>query len=282
MRVPRWLVVLGAIALASGVAADDVGDIKKSAERVLAAYSSGDAAKAAAFFAEGADLFGGNGRMLVDFSEDELAEAFAAGTKYDLAWRDLTARVHGETGITSGYIEGSVTLPDGTVIPANWRNSATWVKDGGKWKLAQFHTSDLKPDVNGAQAVVSRYHQAIEDKDAATARACLGDSYVRAIYGGLGLDGDPSRWHGDVADAAQLDEMMSDFAEEATYENSVRFLHTSVDELSGIVVTSETGSFSGPEGSGAWEDVANLWWVTKADDGWKIAGSLHNIMLDTD
>ena len=76
---------------------------------------------------------------------------------------------------------------------------------GGKWKLTQFHSSDLKPDVTGAQAVISKYHQAFVDSDGEAARACLADSYVRTINR-AGLEGDPSRWVGTVADAGMIDE----------------------------------------------------------------------------
>ena len=149
---------------------------------------------------------------------------------------------------------------------------------GGKWKLTQFHSSDLKPDVTGAQAVISKYHQAFVDSDGEAARACLTDSYVRTINR-AGLEGDPSRWVGTVADAGMIDEWVADFSSnEVTYENSVQFLSANVNEQSGVVVTRETGNSVFPDGGGLWEGVANLWWVVKVGGEWKIAGSAHNIM----
>jgi len=76
-----------------------------------------------------------------------------------------------------------------------------------------------------------------------------------------------------------LDEWMAMFSSsEVTYDNSIRFVHTDVNEQSGVVVTRETGSSSSPEGGGSWEDVANLWLVISVDGEWKIAASVHNVM----
>ena len=261
-----------------GATADDAKDVVAAAQGVLKAYNSGDAKKASSFFTDDADYYSGNGRGLTDFDSDRLAASFEAGLSYDLEWQDLTARVHGNSAVSSGLLVGSIHLPDGTDLNTTLRNTGSWVKDGGKWKLTQFHSSDLKPDVTGAQAVISKYHQAFVDSDGEAARACLTDSYVRTINR-AGLEGDPSRWVGTVADAGMIDEWVADFSSnDVTYVNSVQFLSANVNEQSGVVVTRETGSSAFSDGGGLWEGVANLWWVVKVGGEWKIAGSAHNIM----
>ncbi|HJP31837.1 MAG TPA: nuclear transport factor 2 family protein [Candidatus Latescibacteria bacterium] len=258
-----------------GVVADDADDVVTAAQDLLDTYNAGDTKKMSSFYVDGATGFSGNGREISPFDAGKLAEAIEAGRSYDLAWQDLTARVHGSSAVTSGLLFGTIHLADGRDIFTPWRNSISWVKEGGKWKVTQAHTSDLKPDVVGAQGVISRYHQAFVDNDGDAARACLTDFYVRSIKG---LEGEPGRWGGSVADAAMIDEWVESFStDDVTYENSVQFLQTEVNEQSGVVVTSETGSNSTPEGSGSWEGVSNLWWVVKVDGEWKIAGSAHNI-----
>jgi ketosteroid isomerase-like protein len=276
----RMAFVVGCLGLVAvgGAVADDAEDVVKAAQNVVAAYNAGDVKKVSSFFMGDADLFGGSGRLLHPYDADRTAAGFAAGQKWDLEWRDLTARVHGNSAVSSGFLFGSIHLADGTDDTRPWRNTASWVKDGGQWKLTQIHTSELKPDVAGAQEVISRYHQAFMDGDGAAARACLADSYARTINQ-EGLKGDPSRWVGEVADAGMLDEWIPMFSSsEVTYDNSIRFVHTDVSEQSGVVVTRETGSSATPDGGGSWEDVANLWLVVHVDGEWKIAASVHNVM----
>jgi len=151
-------------------------------------------------------------------------------------------------------------------------------KDGGKWKIVHYHVSQLLPDVEGAEALIARYHKAVEERDAVATLACLGDTYVQAGRTLQGFPGDPSRWQGAVLDAAAIAARVDNFSDpDATYANPLEFIHTSVDEKSGVVVTRETGSFTSGEQSGEWEGVTNVWWVVKADGAWQIAGSLHHV-----
>ena len=104
-------------------------------------------------------------------------------------------------------------------------------------------------------------------------------TYVQAGQQQGGLTGDPTRWRGRVLDAETINERIEQAIDPATvYTNSLEFLHTSVDEESGSVVTRETGGWSSAEGSGGWEGITNLWWVVKVEGEWKIAGSLHHIL----
>ena len=129
-----------------------------------------------------------------------------------------------------------------------------------------------------AEALIARYHKAVEERDAVATLACLGDTYVQAGRTLQGFPGDPSRWQGAVLDADAIAARVDNFGDpDATYANSLEFIHTSVDEKSGVVVTRETGSFTSGEQSGEWEGVTNVWWVVKADGAWQIAASLHHV-----
>ena len=260
-------------------AADDAADIASLTEKILDAYNSGDVDGIFENMIAEPKAFGVSGRPLLTLDNEDTKAAFAAGWKNDLEWRDLQIEVHGESAVGTAFLDGTITRPDSSVIQGPWRASNFWVKEGGQWKLAHYHTSKLLPDERGAEAVVARYHRAIAENDGETARACLVGTYVQAGQRQGGLTGDPTRWQGRVLDAENIGERIEQAIDPATvYTNSLEFLHTSVDEESGSVVTRETGGWSSAEGSGGWEGITNLWWVVKVEGEWKIAGSLHHIL----
>ena len=269
--------LLGSSILISEAAADDVADIAEAAEKALDAYNNGDVDAIFKYVVAGSRVFGGNGRPATTVGKEGMEAAFAAGWKYDLQWRDFQTQVHGESAVSTAFLDGTITRPDSSVVQGPWRASNAWIKEGGKWKTVHYHVSQLLPDVRGAEALVARYHKAIEEKDNEVARACLGDTYVRAGRTLQGLPGDPARWGGGVMDTEEFLGAVGWTDPGTTYANTIQFLHTAVDETSGIVVTRETGSMSSPEGQGSWEGVTNLWFVAKVDGAWKIAGSLHHI-----
>lgn len=278
MKGMRLALAIAAVLATAGVAAaDDAGDIKKLAQEVLDGFNAGDAARIAQHFAGDIPYFSGNGRTLMIFNKDHYQALFDAGLDYDLEWRDLAVKVYGNSAVSNAYLYGTVRRPDSTVTQTPFRSTVTWVKEGGKWKVVQFHTSELKPDVQGAQELISRYHKAIADRDLKTARACLGDSYVRA-FRQAGVPDDPKRWTGGYGKAADIDEWLGTFTPaEVKYENAIEFLHADLTEESGVVVTRETGSFTSPQQSGSWEGVVNMWWVTRIGEDWKIVGSIHHL-----
>jgi ketosteroid isomerase-like protein len=258
--------------------ADDAADIAGIAQKVLDAYNSGDVDGIFKHIVAGSEVFGATGRPLVTTDKEGMQAIFDAGAKYDFEWRDFETEVYGESAVSTAFLDGTITEPDGSQIQGPWRSTTVWVEDGGKWKVVHYHVSQLLPDEAGAEALIARYHKAVEERDAEATLACLGDTYVLAGRTPQGLPGDPARWQGGVLDAAGIAERMAGLADpDATYTNSLQFIHTSVDEKTGVVVTRETGSQTSGEQSGEWEGVVNIWWVVKADGAWKIAGSLHNV-----
>ena len=260
-------------------AADDAADIASIADKIMDASNSGKADGIFENMIAEPKVFGLTGRPLWALDKEGMKAAFAAGWINDLEWRDLQIEVHGESAVGTALVDGTVTRPDSSVIQGPWRASNFWVKEAGQWKLAHYHASKLLPDDRGAEAVVARYHRALAENDGETARACLVGTYVQAGQQQGGLTGDPTRWRGRVLDAETINERIEQAIDPATvYTNSLEFLHTSVDEESGSVVTRETGGRSSAGRSGGWEGITNLWWVVKVEGKWKIAGSLHHIL----
>ena len=270
--------VVVALIPTSPALADDAADVKKAAEAVLAAYSAEDADAIARYFVVGAPNFGGDGRSGRPFDKGEFESAFAAGLDYDLTWRDLEVEVYENSAVTTAFMDGQIKMPDGNTVFGPWRNSATWVKQKGVWKVVHYHVSVVMPDIQGVQQLVSRYHQAWTDRELDTALSCIGDSYVRAIRG-MEDTGHPTTWNGGYGARDQMRTWMeAGFNDpEFSYSNDIEFLHTDINEQSGVVLTRETGSQANSRGSNEWNGMKNLWWVANIDGEWKIVGSLHNI-----
>ena len=187
--------------------------------------------------------------------------------------------VYGNIAVSTASLEGTITLPNGTTLHGPWRNSATWVKQEGQWKLAHVHSSELQPEVYAAQRLIARVHQAYTDGDLEAALSCYGDNYLR-VFRGEGEVGDPTRWGaGGFETKASLRAWLAEgFAlDNYSYAVDFEFLHTNVQGTSAVVLTIETGSSTAGEQSNTWEDVTNLWSLAKIDGGWRIVGSMHGV-----
>lgn len=130
--------------------ADDVEDIKMALEQHYAAFNAGDTDGYIRYEAEGHTTFGpeggllGNNPSLVEQRKNQQA-VFDGGMNYDLHNRNTEVRVYGGlSAVSTSYVTGTRTLPDGTVHRVNWRRSAMWVKQGGVWKQVHRHFSPLR------------------------------------------------------------------------------------------------------------------------------------------
>lgn len=136
-------ILAGSLGSAAVAVADDAADVRAAAEEALAAYSAEDVDTIDKYWIPGASIFPGNGQLLEEYNRDFLKGMFEAGLKYTFRWTHLDAKVYGDAAVSTGYFVGEVNLPNGTTISATWRNSAAWIKQGGKWKLANSHSSYL-------------------------------------------------------------------------------------------------------------------------------------------
>ena len=143
------LVVAG-IFLTTVCVADDAQDIKTALKQHYAAFNAGDADGYIRYEAEGHTTYGPEGGLLGSNPSHEVQKknqqaVFDGGMKYDLHTRNTEVKVYGSlSAVSTSYVTGTRTLPDGTVHRVTWRRSAMWVKQGGVWKQVHRHFSPLR------------------------------------------------------------------------------------------------------------------------------------------
>ena len=62
----------------------------------------------------------------------------AAGVQYNHQLRHIQVRVYGNTALSTSYVVGSSTSPDGTTSRVNMRRTTVLIKEDGQWK--EVHT----------------------------------------------------------------------------------------------------------------------------------------------
>lgn len=142
------LLLLGSLTFTWPVAAENTDSVavRTAAQDLLAATSEGDAKDLGRFFLSENSVFGPDGGPRSVFNASFLHAEFEGGLRYKLKWRHMDVKVYGETAITTGYIVGTLTQPDGRVKMGTWRTSLVWVKKDGVWKVAHDHMSELFPE----------------------------------------------------------------------------------------------------------------------------------------
>jgi ketosteroid isomerase-like protein len=128
--------------------ADEVDDIKAADLSVHAAFNAGNAnAVVQHYLPERTTLTGGGLLRRFDSLEEQRADIqarFDAGIKYNRQVRHLDVRVFGNTAVTTGYVVGTVTQPDGSTNQVNLQRTTVLIKQGGQWKQVHFHVSPLR------------------------------------------------------------------------------------------------------------------------------------------
>lgn len=151
MRRALWSVLAAAPLLASNVHAQEA-EVSAAIQETLAAWTEGRFEDFVAFYHPDArGFFLDGGPLTGTFDVAALQAAYSAGFRADVALRDLEVRVYGQTSVAAGYLSGTLTLPGGVTLPGTWRYTEARVRDGGTWKVVQFHFS-----VQGAQPGASR------------------------------------------------------------------------------------------------------------------------------
>ena len=70
---------------------------------------------------------------------------FDSGVHYNFELRHTEVKLLGSlTALTTGYVTGVRSLPDGTSHRISWRRSAVWIKQDGIWKQVHRHFSPLR------------------------------------------------------------------------------------------------------------------------------------------
>ncbi|MDH3456274.1 MAG: nuclear transport factor 2 family protein [Gemmatimonadota bacterium] len=147
MSVKRWIVIpivlvcLG-VAPQTGTAQD--ADVRAAMTETLAAWSAGDFERLAEFYTTDTRGFLFGGALLArGFNPAALQAAYEAGFRASFTLRAPDIKVLGDVAIAVAYLDGTLTLPGGEAETGSWRYSETRVRDGGRWKIAQYHFSKV-------------------------------------------------------------------------------------------------------------------------------------------
>jgi hypothetical protein len=139
------LVVCCSTILIQTVAAQEA-EVRAAMEESLAAWREGDFEKLGGFYAmqtRGFMLDGGY--LITGFSIEALQAAAEMGVAFDVEPQEIDIMIAGQgVAVAVAILEGSVTLPGGTVQEGSWRYSETRISESGVWKVVQYHFSPLE------------------------------------------------------------------------------------------------------------------------------------------
>ena len=156
-RVTMIALGLGFIALTTTVFADDVEDVKAAYLRHITLSRTGQVDAFLEQHEPGHTAFGPNGALLSRFDslEDEkkFRQAAASNVNPDAfdsqslsqLVRHMEVQVYGNTAVLTTYLQGPITLPDGTQRPGTRRVTSVWIKQGNRWTEVHDHMSPLVP-----------------------------------------------------------------------------------------------------------------------------------------
>ena len=130
--------------LASGSVHAQESNVRADAMETLSALTAGDGPTFMGFFHdEVRGFFVDGSRMIEGLSLMVFRAAYLTGLRTNLVMSNLDVRVYGNTAVSGALLAGSVTLPGGAVRTGTWRYSDTRVLEEGKWKIIQYHISQL-------------------------------------------------------------------------------------------------------------------------------------------
>jgi len=144
MKALTTLWVVGMFATAVAVA-DDVDDVKASE---IEHFTTQSADVITQHHLAGHTGFGADGGLLgvtdsLEEERDNRRAEYNAGVKRNLQLRHLDAKIYGDVAVTTGYVIGTRTLPDGTPERVANRRTAVLIKQGDHWKEVHTHNSPL-------------------------------------------------------------------------------------------------------------------------------------------
>ncbi len=140
--------LLAGLLLTSGVQAGDVEDIIALEQGHYLARNNGDLDTWVQYHLPERDGFGPNGGLLsqgtsAEEEKSSLKAQLDAGMKYNHRLIHVEVKIFGDTAITTGYVVGSATSPDGTTSQAMMRRTGVVIKRNGQWKELHNHLSPV-------------------------------------------------------------------------------------------------------------------------------------------
>ncbi len=149
----RFVAVLGGVLAV--IAGASTAMAQSAEEEIIAAQHAhfetnraGDAPAHIAQHAPDATSFDAAGGLLVEARSLEeqvrdLQAVFDAGIVLDIYLRHLQVRIYGDAAVVTGYVRGTTTNPDGSVVPTMDRRTAVLIRQGGEWKEVHSHASPV-------------------------------------------------------------------------------------------------------------------------------------------
>lgn len=120
-------------------------EVKDALMDIIAGFNSGSVDQIERRLAPQHNRFQGEGGFLTSFIDaSELRGAFQSGFKLNLQVHNLETAVYGSNAVSTFFIGGTVTPPNGTSrTDGPWRSSFFWSKQEGAWKLVHSHQSAM-------------------------------------------------------------------------------------------------------------------------------------------
>lgn len=136
--------LLLAYAIGTGGAAAQEAEVRSAITETLSSWASGDFATFTGLYDPSARGFLLDGGLLVEgIDPAALQMGYNAGIRADFEVRDLKVRMVDGVALSAAYLDGSITLPGGLVKTGTWRYTDARVREGGTWRVVQYHFSDL-------------------------------------------------------------------------------------------------------------------------------------------
>lgn len=122
-------------------------EVRQALDATLAAWNAGDVDSFVPYFADDNWGFYLDGGLLADaVSPQQMAALYEAGLKPNFELRHVGIAVYGNTAVSAAYMVGSIDPGfEGETVQGTWRYTETRIKEGGVWKIVQYHFSPLTP-----------------------------------------------------------------------------------------------------------------------------------------
>ncbi|MEE8348405.1 MAG: nuclear transport factor 2 family protein [Acidobacteriota bacterium] len=151
MKRPIVLLTISLMAflLTSSARADDVEDVKAAYARHIMLSRTGQAGPFVDQHLPGHSAFGPTGGMLTRYDSPEEEKKSRSQlrqpeyTSLASVLRHLEVKVYGGAAVVTGYLQGPITLTDGSRRQGTRRVTAVWIKQGSQWREVHDHMSPL-------------------------------------------------------------------------------------------------------------------------------------------
>ncbi len=156
-RIAKMLLGLSLIMVPTMAFADDVDDVRAAYVRHITLSRTGQVDAFLEQHEPGHTAFGPNGALLSRFDslDDEKKFRQAAASRLNpedfdsqsvsQVVRHIEVQVYGNAAVLTTYLQGPITLPDGTQRPGTRRVTSVWIKQENRWTEVHDHMSPLIP-----------------------------------------------------------------------------------------------------------------------------------------